>query len=216
MTAVVDSKKWFDVPDSKCKAENGDEYFNVEARFADHPILDVAASKIARRSVYARGIVLHTRVKKNTFDKPAIVNASSFVLRFDKGPDLTREVMVPGPAQGSMVPHRDGEPGMSKEDFDRAISLMMRCWEAWEYYQHFRESPVTALESEALKIIAAKPTSAFGRLVADKYGNAIEIDPIEAEVDDDPDAQFPGETPMGPPPVAEKHKGGRKPKAVAA
>ena len=215
MTTVTDPKKqWFDVPDSKCKAENGDEYLNVEARFADHPILDVAASKIARHSVYKYGIVLHTRVKRNTFDKPAIANASSFVLRFDKGPDNTRTVMVPGALPGSMVPHREGEPGMSKEDFDRAISLIMRCWEAWEHYQSFRKSPVTPLESEALKIIAAKPTSAFGRLVADKYGNAIEIDPIEAEVDDDPDAQFPGEAPMGPPAAVERPKGGRKARAA--
>lgn len=207
----VDKKQWFDVHDSKCRAENGEEYYNVEARFADHPILDVAASKIARHSVYKRGIVLHTRVKKNIHDKKAITNASSFVLRFDKGRDHTKTVMVPGPAQGTVVPHREGESGMSKEDFDRAVSLIMRCWDAWEHYQLFRESEVTELEREAMAIIDAKPRSAFGRLVADKHGNVIEIDPIEQTDADDLDAAFPEPEQLGPP---VKAKPGRKPKAA--
>lgn len=207
-------KKWFDVPDSKCKTGDGEEYFNVEARFADHPILDVDACKIARHNVYKCGIVLHTRVKKNWLDRKAIANASSFVLRFDKGPDQTVTTMVPGPAPGMMVPHREGKSGMSKEQFDQAVSLMARCWDAWEHYQTFRKAPVTELELKAVEIINMMPSSRFGRLVADKSGNVIEIDPIEPEVDDDPDAPFPDPEPLGPPPAAVKKPNGRSRKAA--
>ncbi len=204
---TIDKKQWFDVQDSKCKGEDEKEYFNVEARFADHPILDVEASRLARSNVYKRGIVLHTRIKRNWLDKAAITNATSFVLRFDKGPDETVTTMVPGPVPGTMVQHREGKLGMTKEDFDRAVSLIVRCWNAWEHYQQFREAPVTDMEARAVGIINSMPLSAFGRLVSDKAGNIIEVDAIdETPPDDDPDGNFPGEEPEPVKPAAKRRK----------
>ena len=45
---AVDTKKWFDVPDSIFEDDDGNEYYNVQAKFADHHILNVEKSKAAR------------------------------------------------------------------------------------------------------------------------------------------------------------------------
>ena len=59
----IEKRKWFDVPDSRVKRENGKGSFcNVEARFSDHAVINIPKSKEARRNVYDFSIVLHTRV----------------------------------------------------------------------------------------------------------------------------------------------------------
>lgn len=185
---TIDSKKWFDVPDSKSKdTDEEGEYCNVEARFADHPILDVAACKAARHNVYFYGPVLHMRVKRTSLGSKAIKNAHSVVMRFDKGFEDIRIEQGIGP-QGNSVPVRVGNPGMGKEDFDRACKLIVRCWEAWEHYQGFRKAAVTELEQHALEIIAQSPGRVKGRIMVDRKGQILEIDQVYDEhAEDDPD-----------------------------
>ena len=87
----IEKRKWFDVPDSRVKRENGKgSFYNVEARFSDHPVINVAKSKEARRNVYDFSIVLHTRVKRAMGDLPAVKNMSAHALRFDKGKALDK------------------------------------------------------------------------------------------------------------------------------
>ncbi len=186
---TVDSKKWFDVPDSRSRDldDKPDAYCNVEARFSDHPILDVRASKAARHNVYFYGPVLHMRVKRTSLGAKAIKNASSFVMRFDKGFEDIRIEQGIGP-QGNTVPVRVGKTGMGKEDFDRACKLIVRCWEAWEYYQQFRKSRVTELEEHAIEVISQSPGRVKGRIMVDRKGQILEIDQVHDEnIEDDPD-----------------------------
>ncbi len=186
---MIDSKQWFDVPDSKTKDESGEGgfFYNVEARFADHPILDVKASKAKRHNVYFYGPVLHMRIKKTSLGAKAIKNAHSVVMRFDKGHEDIRIEAGIGP-QGNSIPVRVGSPGMGKEDFDRACKLIVRCWEAWEHYQKFRKSVVTELEQHALEIISQAPSKLKGRIMAGRDGGILEVDDVHDEqIDDDPD-----------------------------
>ena len=192
MTDVIDPKKqWFDVPDSKTRGEDGKIFYNVQARFADHPALDPVASRIAGYSVHKLVPQVHMNVKKNIFGQKTVKNSTSVVFRFDKGRDETFVTgQVVGPT-GAMVPNREGKNGISKADFDRYVGLIMRCWDAWEHYQSFREAPAWPLEEEAMKIIAGKPASARGvRLVVDREGNLAEYTPAGDEDDEefDPDA----------------------------
>ena len=191
MTDIIDPRKqWCDVPDSKSRGEDGRVFFNVEARFADHPVIDPEASRKAGHSVYRLVPQVHMHVKRNIFGAKSVKNSTSIVFRFDKGRDETEITgQVVGPA-GTMVPQREGKPGMSKPDFDRAVALIMRCWDAWTLYQTFRKAPVWPLEEEVLKVIAGKPMAARGvRLIADRDGNLFEFDPMDDDEEEfDPDA----------------------------
>ncbi|HKJ61465.1 MAG TPA: hypothetical protein VKA94_05660, partial [Hyphomicrobiales bacterium] len=182
-----DKKKWFDVPDSGSKDEQGNIFYNVEARFGDHPILDVRASQTARHSVYFYGPVLHMRVKRTSLNVKAIINCHSVVMRFDKGKEDIRIEQGIAP-NGNNVSIRVGQPGMSKEDFNRACKLIVRCWDAWEHYQKFRKAAVTPLEEEALKIISKSPNKMKGRIMVDREGRPVEVDDVLHDHDeDDPD-----------------------------
>lgn len=185
--ATIDKKKWFDVPDSGSKDDQGETFYNVEARFGDHPILDVKASKAARHNVYFYGPVLHIRVKRTSLNVRAINNCHSVVMRFDKGEEDIRIEQGIAP-NGQSVPARVGKPGMGKDDFNRACKLIVRCWDAWEHYQKFRKSVVTPFEQEALRIISQSPNKMKGRIMVDRDGRAIEVDDISHDRDeDDPD-----------------------------
>ncbi len=166
MNEKIDKKKWFDIPDSKTKGDDGNVFYNVEARFADHPVVNIPASKkIGLGSVYDLVPQLHMHVKKNIFGNRAIVNSTSVVFQFQKGRDETAATtQVIGPT-GAMVPNRVGKVGLSKADIDRLASLIMRCREAWEHYQKFRQAPIWPLEEDVVKIIAQKPKAAKGVLV---------------------------------------------------
>lgn len=158
---TIDTKQWFPVPDSELKDQDGEPtgVFNIEARFTDHPILNIEKSRIARHNVYDLGICLHQRILYNSDLEPLqIKNSISHVMRFDKGEDTRIPSQKPGP-NGNMVLHYDGCPGMGKEEFDKAVKDIVRCWSAWVHYQNFRESTVTPLEEKAMRIIDAMPTS---------------------------------------------------------
>ncbi len=162
---MIDKRQWFDLPDSLVEREDGKgSYYNVEARFSDHPVYNAQKSNIARHNVYDIGIVLHTRVKRAGGDAPAQKNMSALVIRFDKGEDKTVTTAVPS-ASGVPVLHREGTPGMSKDDYNTAMKAIARCWDAWEHYQKFRQSPVTDLEKTAIKQILASPDRPKGVLV---------------------------------------------------
>lgn len=183
---AIDKKKWFDVPDSKSKDDNDEIFYNVEARFGDHPILDVNASKAARHNVYFYGPVLHMRVKRTSLNVRAINNCHSVVMRFDKGHEDIRMEQAIAP-NGNNVSIRVGKPGMGKEDFSRACKLIVRCFDAWEHYQKFRKSAVTPLEREALRIISQSPKKMKGRIMVDRDGRPVEVDDIDDKDEDDPD-----------------------------
>jgi hypothetical protein len=156
----INKKQWFDVPDSWVKTENGG-YYNVEARFSDHPVLNPEKARIARHNVYDFSIVLHTRVKRATGDVPATKNMTAQTLRFDKA------------------------ARMGKGDFDTAKQLIARCWDAWQHYQLFREAPVSALEASAIDQIMHAPQPAS--LLVDKGGELVEhtIDDGEEREDEE-------------------------------
>jgi hypothetical protein len=184
---IIDKKKWFDVPDSGSKDDQGEIFYNVEARFGDHPILDVKASKAARHNVYFYGPVLHMRVKRTSLNSRAIKNCYSVVMRFDKGEEDIRIEQGIAP-NGQSVPVRVGNPGMGKENFNRACKLIVRCWDAWEHYQKFRKSAVTPLEQEAIAIVSQSPNKVKSRLMVDREGKLMEVDPVrEEEAEDEPD-----------------------------
>jgi hypothetical protein len=183
----IDKNKWFDVTDSGSKNDQGEIFFNVEARFGDHPIIDVHASNIARHAVYFYGPVLHMRVKRTSLNVSAIKNCYSVVMRFDKGaPDIRIEQGIA--PNGQSVPSRVGKEGMDKEAFNRACKLIARCWDAWEYYQKFRKAAVTELEQEAVAIISQSPNKVKSRLMVDREGKIMEVDPVrDDEAEDEPD-----------------------------
>jgi hypothetical protein len=146
----MDKGRWFNAPDSLTESEDGkSEYYNVEGRFADHPVLNPEKSRIARHNVYDIGIILHTRVKKAAGDVAAQRNMSPVPIRFDKGDKL----------------------GM--EDFERAKRAISRFREAWDHYQSFRRSPVTAPEQLALRQISEVPSSATGKVMVDMGGKLV-------------------------------------------
>lgn len=193
MKENIDTKKWFDVYDSKQRDDKGqiipDSKANIDCRFADHPILDVVASRARRHNVYFYGPVLHMRVKETALGVKAVKNSTSFVLRFDKGPEDIKIEQGIGP-QGNSIPVRVGTTGMGKEAFDRACKLIVRCWDAWLHYQKFRKSEVTELEKEALEIIDQSPGRVKGRLMVDRKGDIIEVDHVhDDDVDDNLDFQ---------------------------
>ena len=165
----IDKKKWFDVPDSETEDERKKLFFNVEARFSDHPVIDMELSRTARRNIYKFSIVLHTRVKRAAIGGKAQPNMSTQSLRFDKG------------------------AAMGAADFEASKAAIMRCWEAWEHYCRFREAPVTVAEKMALEQIQRAPLSKLGvvhvqvgdRLVAARMaGDDSEDEDLEDE--DDP------------------------------
>ena len=148
-------KKWFPVPDSLTKRDDGrGKFYNIEARFEDHPVINVTKSQEARTQIYDTSIVLHTRIVRGAFG-PAIKNMSSQPIRFDKG-------------RGGTTLDQYGKPtvGLRQEDFNAAKALIQRCWEAWEYYQSFRTAPVSDLEEEALRHLARMPHPARALPVA--------------------------------------------------
>lgn len=209
---MIDEKKWFDVDDSRLRDEKGkiipDSEANIDCRFADHPILDVVASRAKRHNVYFYGPVLHMRVKQTGLGVKAIRNSTSFVMRFDKGPEDIQTEQGIGP-QGNSVQVRLGSPGMGKEDFDRACKLIVRCWDAWEHYQTFRKSAVTELEEEAMEIINQSPNRVKSRIMVDREGKIVEVDQVHYEQgDDDPDLRIePGaEIAAGPAPKPRTRK----------
>ena len=160
----IEKRKWFDVRDSLVKRENGEGTFcNVEARFSDHPVLNLAKSKEVRRNVYDLSIVLHTRVKRAMGDLPAVKNMSAHVLRFDKG-----------------------KAAIDKTDFETYKASIVRCWDAWKDYQLHRQAAVTDMETWALKQINEMPLP--GKVLVNVGGQLVEydtVDPDEAEEDDD-------------------------------
>ena len=192
---VVDSKKWFDVPDSIFIDDNGNEYYNVQAKFADHFILNVQKSQAARHNVWDVGIVLHTKVLRITDATPAIRNGTSHVMRFDKGEDLRVKSYRPGP-DGKEVEHYDGPEGMGAQGFDAAVRDIIRCWDAWQHYQLFRTSPVHPLETKALDIISKKPLHVLGTVIVDRGDGNFETVRLEPDEEDDP-----AEAPSLPGPV---------------
>lgn len=186
---MIDKKQWFPVRDSLTNDEEGNEFYNVEAKFSDHPILNVEKSRIARHNVYDLGIVLHTRVLRTAAGERAIKNSSSHVMRFDKGEDTRVRSMQPGP-EGNPVLHYDGSPGMGQEAFQAAVSDIMRCWEAWEHYQLFRKSPVHPMEEKALEVISQKPKLKTVKMV-DIGGTLVPLRPGEDDEDEDSDPSEP-------------------------
>ena len=198
---TADSKKWFTVPDSEMMDLDGEPtgIFNIEARFADHPILNVAKSKIARHNVYDLGPCLHMRILYTADHAQAIKNGTSHVMRFDKGPDERIASQQPGPG-GNLVLHYDGPEGMGQEAFDAAKRDIARCWAAWEHYQAFRESPVTPLEALAIDHIVNMPSAARPSIMVD-VGGRLEAREIEREAIDDED-----DRPARPMPRGKKRK----------
>jgi hypothetical protein len=178
----AEKTKWFPVEDSELKNQDGEGtgVFNIDARFADHPILNVSKSRIARHNVYDLGPSLHMRILNNADGDPVQVkNGTTHVMRFDKGEDKRVASHVAGPG-GNMLLHYEGPEGMGKEDFEAAVRDIIRCWPAWVHYQKFREAPVTLMEEKALAIIAAKPLVSGGKIMVD-VGGTLQARQIEAD-----------------------------------
>lgn len=186
---TIDPKQWFQVSDSELMDQDGEPtgVFNIDARFADHPILNVEKSRIARHNVYDLGPCLHMRILKNGDGTKAVKNGTSHVMRFDKGEDTRVASQQPGPA-GNLVLHYDGCEGMGKEAFEAAIRDIVRCFDAWQHYQHFRESPVTPLEVKAMAIIERMPSANRPSIMVDVGGKLVARE-IEREHDDDDEEQ---------------------------
>lgn len=188
---TIDPKQWFTVPDSELKDQDGEPngIFNIDARFTDHPVLNVEKSRIARHNVYDLAPCLHMRILHNADGDPLqIKNSVSHVMRFDKGEDTRVASYVPG-INGPVL-HYDGSAGMGKEEFQAAIRDILRCWAAWQHYQNFRESPVHPMEKKALEIIEQMPTSQRPGVVMVDVGGKIEARVIpQVDQDDDDDEQ---------------------------
>ncbi len=188
-SGAIDKKRWFDVPDSLFEDDDGNKHYNVKAKFSDHFILNVAKSKVARHNVYDIGICLHTKVVLQSDASPAKDNGTSHVMRFDKGDDERISSYRPGP-DGKEVIHYDGKPGMGKEAFDAAVRDIMRCWDAWEHYQKFRQAPVHPLEIEALALINEKPLDEIGTLLVDRGNGVLERVKVDEDDHDDDDEEI--------------------------
>lgn len=185
----VDPRQWFDVPDSELIDDNGNGtgVFNVQAKFADHHILNVEKSRAARHNVYDLGIVLHTKVMHLADGSPVIKNSSSHVMRFDKGEDDRVASYRPGP-DGKEVIHYDGREGMGQDAFNAAVRDITRCWDAWQHYQKFREAKVHPLELRALSIIDAKPMNSLGTVMVDRGDGKLVARKVSDDDDGDEDA----------------------------
>ena len=156
----IDKREWFDVPDSLVMREDEKgTYHNVEARFADLPVINVEKSRIARHNVYDLSTVLHTRVKRIMGDARAQPNMSAQPIRFDKD------------KQG-------------QSDFEAIKGMIMRCWDAWRHYQLYREAPITPSEELALHQIELQRNrqAVPGRVTVDIGGEL-----VERRVDDSED-----------------------------
>jgi hypothetical protein len=178
--------KWFLVPDSLTDHESGkpeDRFYNVEARFRDHPILDVRASEIERHNVYKHGISCEQRVIKAAIGTPAIKNMTPKVLRFDKGAKLPRV------------------------DFEACVATIRRCWDAWQHYQAFRLAPVMPEEARAIALIerGPKPDEITMRDANGQLTKVI-IDDGEEPEDDELDADEEAEAPEAAAPAANPAK----------
>jgi hypothetical protein len=155
-------KRWFDVPDSLTKSEDGKrEYFNVEARFHDHPVINVAKSTLARHNVHDFSIRLEMRVKYASGDVPAVRNATHHAIRFDKG------------------------SGLRSEDFKATMLLIQRCWDAWQHYQTFREAPISEAERVAIRLIEQRPEPSTLMVDTGNGLRAVRLDEPEEGDDDD-------------------------------
>jgi hypothetical protein len=173
---AINKKQWFDVPNSMTKREDGKgSYYNVDARFSDHPVINIEQSRIARHNVYEFSIVLHTRVKRAMSDARAQPNMSAQAIRFDKGATLGGDA------------------------FEAAKLLLVRCWDAWEHYQKFREAPVSASEELALHQIEVQRNRdlAPSKLTVSVGGQLVERD---LESGDDYIEDVDDEQPSAPPP----------------
>jgi hypothetical protein len=156
--------KWFDVPDSLVEEEQNNKifkYYNVECRFYDHQVLDVAASQKARHNVHVLVPACMARIKRAAIGQPAIKNATPQVLRFDKGNALPRE------------------------DFEAAMAVIARCIEAWDYYQLGRKAPVHDEEKIAVGLIERGPKPPIAKLFKRKMRQIVVDDDEEEEDDDD-------------------------------
>ena len=181
----IDKKKWFDVPDSIFEDDDGNEFYNVQAKFSDHHILNVQKSQAARHNVNDVGIVLHMKVLRVTDASPALKNGTTHVMRFDKGEDKRVASYRPGP-DGKEVIHYEGSGGMGQQAFEAAIRDIMRCWDAWCHYQKFRTAPVHPLEVKALDIISKKPLHQLGTVIVDRGDGKLETVHLEPDENDDP------------------------------
>lgn len=166
----INKKKFHDVEDSWVDREDGKGgYYNVQARFSDHPVINPGKSQIARHNVYDFAIVLHTRVKRTMGDAKAQENLTAQTIRFDKGKRL------------------------GSDDFEKAKALIVRCWDAWEYYQQYREAPVTESEQTALHQIELQRAHSLapGKVLVDVGGVMVErdLDPDSEDRDEEEDEE---------------------------
>jgi hypothetical protein len=160
---TVDKRKWFDVPDSLTEREDGEaSYYNVQARFSDHPVLHPEKTRIARSNVYEIGTILHTKVLRAGGDAPARKNMSQQVMHFGFG------------YKGEIF---------SEEDFKATKASIVRCWDAWQHYQTFREAPVREGEKLALGQINTSPEKPKGVLV--DIGGKLERREFDVDADVD-------------------------------
>jgi hypothetical protein len=160
----INKKQWFDLPDSLTKTEDGkSEYYNVEGRFRDHPVINVAKSRIMRHNVYEWSITFETRIKRAAADAPAVKNLHSTPIRFDKGSEL------------------------QQTEFERALAAIRRGWDAWQHYQKFREAPVTDAERQALQIITDQPAPQTLMVDTGSGLKPVKLDDDEERDEDDDD-----------------------------
>lgn len=162
---IIDKNQWFDCPDSLVKRpENeGGSYYNVQGRFADHPVINIAKSRIARHNVHDFSITFYKRVL-TALEGPATKNSHPHPIRFDKG------------------------IGMRQEDFDIARRTIQANPDAWAHYCKFRQAPVTDLERMALGQIDRAPLSSMGKVLVDVDGELVPVD-LDTEEAPDPDDQ---------------------------
>lgn len=154
-------RRWFDAPDSEVKREDGQgSYLNVEGRFQDHPVLNLAKSKARRHNVYDIGVKLEMRVKMAPGDVPAERNRSAIVLRFDKD-------------------------GIREPDFQRMVECILRFPEAWRCYQEFRQSAVLPMERQVLRRVGESPLSASGKIMVDDGSGQVVAKSFELDEDED-------------------------------
>ena len=178
--AAITKKHWFHARDSWVTLQDGQGYYNVYGRFADHDIPDIEASKIARRTVHKVVTVLQTTARRVADNAPAVQNMDVNALRFDRG-DF-----------------------MSQSAFRESKSAIRRFPEAWNHYQTFRRTQRSMMEDLALLQLGEEPRMADG-LVLDYDGTSIlGIRQLEAETlplmgdDEAPDEDEPKkEAPFG-------------------
>lgn len=182
---------WFDVPDSLTEEEQGNKiikYYNVEAHFSDHKVLDIRASQEARYNVYTLVPAMFLRIKRAAMGQPAVKNVTPIVLRFDKGRALPRP------------------------DFEECITAISRCWQAWEHYQADRKAEVLPEEKTALMLISRGPKPEIARVFKRKLRQIVVEDEDE---DDDDEGEEIEATEVGAGPEAGSSGGNRAPASGA-